>query len=149
MSAQEREQAELEFTQTLSSSDPAYLAARMAFWDLGYKYEPRCKAASLGPDDVSSCECVKAGSNTAAICTHNDGYKCFMKWPLNPKWADGDAEEKNIADCNPTFPARTAISSSPGLSVPIAAAIVDLNHSYIIIGLAFLLLLSVWGHLRK
>lgn len=142
-----REQAELDLIATGQYNNPAKLAARMAFWDLGYKVEQACVGAGkLRPDDVSSCECKTAGGYTVAICTANAGHKCFMAQPYAPEW-DEDAIKEKMGDCNSTWNWGPSSSLSP--SAPIGAAIVDTGHSnLLIIGLAFLLLLSAWGRIR-
>lgn len=141
-----REIAAQEFVQSGNPKylDPEVLKIRMEYWDLGMKNEPRCigRSKPIGPDDVTSCECMKAGTNTAAVCTMKEGYKCIMTWPLNSGFEEGDVAEKGLTNCNPNFPMRI-LPSEQLLSVPVGAAIVDEKNGHlIIIGLAILLVLA-------
>jgi len=142
MSAEERVKAELEFTESGPRYlEPAVLAVRMQFWDQGLKNEPKCLDKSLGPDDVTSCECMKAGPNRAIVCTATEGYKCLMRYPLNPLWKAGAAKEKGIDTCNPTFPARTPQTEK--VSVPVGAVLVKENYGYVAIGVGIVLLILI------
>ena len=151
MSAEERAQAEIEFT----SSNPRYAAnpealnTRMELWDMGFKNEPRCLTNRAdGPDDYESCECIKTPSGASTVvCMTNEGYKCILSAPVVGfnGWTQADADEKGIGDCAENFPQRI-----PRTAVG-AAAIVNGSGEggkLIVIITAFLLLLGVWGHLR-
>ena len=138
MSTQERQAAELEIAASGPRyTDPVQLAARMAFWDLGYKYEPRCEGGKSGPGDVTDCKCVKAGSYTAVFCNRTDGIQCMKIWPLvgHNGWTEDDLKEKGIADCAVNFPLGVT-------SAPVAAAIVDesLGRNIILLLAALLVL---------
>ena len=139
MSATEIEnvQQELEIASSGRYNTEEDINIRSAFLKLGYKVgDPRCNGISMTPDDITSCECVKAAGKTAALCTRTDGLKCFKSSNFSSKWTDADKKEKGI-NCTVDWPLP------PEPVAPIAPVLVNNDMGKIAVGTGALLLLLV------
>lgn len=145
----EQAQQELEIASGGAYNTPEDITIRNEFLKLGHKSEMKCLSVGpISPDMVTSCECVKAGGKTAAICTMKDGFKCFKNLPFSSKWTEEVKERLGIPGCQPDWPTE-ALAETPA-----AAALVDNNNNNLSLGElaimagALVLLLAALGYLK-